>query len=213
MAIITSPFPAEQNPPIRSDFYVPNFFTISSLTLGQTTSVTTSTAHNFTVGQLIRFKIPNRYRTRELNTQTGYVTSVPTTDSVVVDIDSSSFTTFVASPYVSTITNITQSTPATVTASNSFRLGDLVTFSDVDGMTEINDQSYTVTEAFSSYFVINADTASFTAYSANGTATFSKPYESATISAVGDVNMGAINVDNSDLQLYINGSFRNISPQ
>jgi hypothetical protein len=192
---------------------VPNFFIISALTLGETTAVTTSVDHNFSVGQLVRFLIPNRYKTRGLNEKEAVVISIPSTTELVCNIQSMDFTPFVSSPYVASITNITQAVGATVTAANSFRIGDLVTFTDVEGMTEINDGNYNVLTANPTSFTINGNTSSFTAYTTGGTATFTKPYPTPFIAAIGDLNSGAINMDISSQQLYINGSFRNISPQ
>lgn len=212
MTIVTSPFPPFQNLPIESDFYEPNFFIISAITLGLTTTVTTSVDHNFSVGQIIRFRVPNRYKTRELDEKEAIIFSIPSSTELVCNIESNSFTPFVSSPYVSNITNISQATNPTVTASNSFHIGDLVEFSGVEGMTEINDQIYKVLSGNATSFVIQADTTSFTAYTANGTATFARPYPSPYVLAIGDLNSGAINVDNQDQQLYINGSFINISP-
>lgn len=213
MSIVTSPFPPYQNEVINSDYYTPNFFLISAITLGKTTAVTTSVDHNFSVGQLVRFRIPARYKTRELDNVEGTVVSVPTSTQLVCEIESSGFTPFVASPYVATITNITQAANPTITASNSFLIGDLVEFSGVTGMTEINGEIYKVLSGNSSSFVVQADTSSFSAYSADGTATFVPTYPSAYVLAIGDLNSGAINSDNSSQQLYINGSFRNVSPQ
>jgi hypothetical protein len=212
MTIVTSPFPPYQNPPIQSDFYVPNFFIISALTLGETTTVTTSVDHNFVVGQIIRFIVPLRYRTRELNEKQAIVFSIPSATQLVCYMQSYDFTPFFASPYVASITNISQEPDATITADNAFRIGDLVKFTEVEGMTEINDQIYKVISGSSSNFVINADTSSFTAYTEGGTATFARVYPNPYVYAIGDLNSGAINVDNQDQQLYINGSFRNISP-
>lgn len=212
MSIITSPFPPLQNPPIEPDFYAPNFFIISAITLGMLTTIVTSTANNFYVGQIVRFIIPNRYKTRQLNERQAIVVSKPTSTELVCDITSSDFTPFASSPYVASITGITQGTPATVTAANSFRIGDLIKFTGVLGMTEINDEVYNVLSANSTSFVINADTSSFSAYSSSGTATFYPSYQLPFVLPVGDINSGAINMDISNQQLYIDGSFINVSP-
>lgn len=212
MSIVTSPFPPYQNFPIDSDFYVPNFFIVSTITVGQTTTITTTATNNFVAGQIIRFQIPSRYRTRELNEKEAIILSISSDTEFVCDIESFGFTPFLASPYVANITNITQSATPTVTATNAFRIGDLVTFTDVEGMTEINSQTYQVLSGNSTSFVINANTSAFSAYTGSGTATFAKPFPYPYVLAIGDLNSGAINMDNSAQQLYINGSFRNISP-
>ena len=213
MAIVTSPFPPYQNFEIDSDFYNPDIFDISSISFGLTTTITTSIVHNYTVGQIVRFQIPNRYKTIELDGKEAIITDLPSSTQFKFEIESNGFTPFLSSPYVSTITNITQSPSATVTAANTFRIGDLVKFSGVEGMTEINDEIYSVLSGNPTSFVINANTSAYTAYSGSGTATFYKPYPKAIVKAIGDINSGAINMDNSDQQLYINGSFINVSPQ
>jgi len=86
--VISYPIPAYQNLPIESDWYEPSRFVISAVTRGDTTTVTTSVAHNYVIGQQVRFIIPPSFGIRQLNERQGYVISVPSTTQVVVDIDS-----------------------------------------------------------------------------------------------------------------------------
>lgn len=68
------------------------------------------------------------------------------------------------------ITNVTQATQAVVTAVNSFAVGQLVTFADVGGMTQLNGNTYSVVNATGTQFTINVNSTAFTAYTAGGTA-------------------------------------------
>lgn len=84
--------------------YAPGVSVISALTLSTTTTVDTASAHNFVVGQKVGFYIPAEYDTIELNPLPnstipgspvyGHVISVTDYNTVVVDIDSSSYTSF-----------------------------------------------------------------------------------------------------------------------
>ena len=69
--------------------------TITKITTGATTTVTFSVTHGYTVGQELRFIVPQGWGTVELNELQGTVLSVNTaTNSVTVNIDSSGFTAF-----------------------------------------------------------------------------------------------------------------------
>ena len=92
------PTPPENNPPINPQYYQPSVFSISALTLGPTTLITTSIDNNYVVGQLVRLIIPNKYGTFQLNESQGYVLSIPQADQVIVGIDSSNANTFIPSP-------------------------------------------------------------------------------------------------------------------
>ena len=97
---ITGPIALYNNLPINANFYQPNQFFISSITIGQTTTVTTTVNHNYVVGQLVRLLIPTIYsRTlkgvqyvtstcTQLNEQSGYVISIPAANQVVLNINS-----------------------------------------------------------------------------------------------------------------------------
>ncbi len=84
--------------------YVPQGNNIGFITLGATTTVSTSEYHNFEVGQEIAFRIPSGWGTVELNSLPnnitpgspiyGYVTSITDNWTFVCNINSSSFTTF-----------------------------------------------------------------------------------------------------------------------
>jgi len=86
--VITYPIPAYQNLPIEAQYYKPSRFVISAITLGENTVVTTSEDHNFVVGNLCRLLIPNGYGSVQLSGKTGMVISVPTQNSVILDLTS-----------------------------------------------------------------------------------------------------------------------------
>lgn len=89
MTVISYPIPAFQNVPIQPQFYAPSRFVISGVTLGQTTTVTTTVAHNYVIGQQVRLIIPQSFGCYQLNESKGYVISIPSTTQVEVMIDSS----------------------------------------------------------------------------------------------------------------------------
>lgn len=97
-----SPFPGpiapENNPPITPQYYQPSVFDISAISLGVTTTVTTSVDHNYVIGQNTRLLIPFFFGLTELNGQQGLVIAIPAADQVVLNINSSNANAFVAAP-------------------------------------------------------------------------------------------------------------------
>lgn len=69
-----------------------------------------------------------------------------------------------------TITNISQAATALVTCANSLNVGDVVTFSGVVGMVQINTLRGVVTAATGANFNVNINTTGFTAYGSGGIA-------------------------------------------
>jgi hypothetical protein len=88
-APITGPQSIYQNLPIEPQFYAPSLFFISNISLGQTTTVTTTVDANYVIGQLCRLIIPPTFGCRQLNEATGLVIDIPMTNQVVLQIDSS----------------------------------------------------------------------------------------------------------------------------
>jgi len=86
---ITGPIAPYTNLPIEPQNYNPNAFFISTITLGQSTTVTTTVNLNFVIGQLCRLIIPPTFGCRQLNETQGYVTSIPAPNQVVLSINSS----------------------------------------------------------------------------------------------------------------------------
>lgn len=98
-AFNSGPLAPERNPPIEPQYFQPSRFVISDITLGTTTTITTSVDNNYVVGQLIRLVIPSQYGTRKLNEQQAYVIDVPASDEVTLNIDTSiGYDAFISSP-------------------------------------------------------------------------------------------------------------------
>jgi hypothetical protein len=97
-----SPFPGpiapENNPPINPQYYQPSVFDISAISLGSTTTVTTSVNHNYVIGQNTRLLIPFFYGSTQLNQAQGLVIAIPTLNQVVLNINSIGANAFIASP-------------------------------------------------------------------------------------------------------------------
>ncbi len=101
---ISGPTPTYSNPPIQPQFYEPSRFQISGITLGKTTTVTVvpdvypqATINlNYSVGQLVRFLIPEGYGCQQLSGISGLVIALPTTNQATVNIDSTHFDPFIS---------------------------------------------------------------------------------------------------------------------
>lgn len=87
--LIFGPIPPFNNPQIEPQFYKPSQFVISNISLGVVTTITTILDNNYVIGQLVRLTIPPSFGCRQLNEQTGYVLSIPASNQVVVNINSS----------------------------------------------------------------------------------------------------------------------------
>lgn len=84
--------------------YFPGQTFISAITTGTTTTIDTTDAHNFVVGQEVAFRVPSQWGMTQLNslpntTTPGspiyaYVIAVTDYNTVVVNVDSSSYTAF-----------------------------------------------------------------------------------------------------------------------
>ena len=81
-----------------------------------------------------------------------------------------------------TITGITKASKAVITATNTLAVGDVVVFSGVTGMTEINGELGIVTAQTGTTFTVAIDSTNFTTYASGGTAT------PKTFTSVGGVN-------------------------
>lgn len=92
------PKPAYNNPPIEPENFKPSRFVVSNITLGPTTTITTSVDHNYVLGQLVRLIISPFYGSYQLNETESYVTSIPSATQVVLDLNSTVSDAFIASP-------------------------------------------------------------------------------------------------------------------
>jgi hypothetical protein len=93
--------------------YFPGQSFISAVTLGTTTTIDTTNAHNFVVGQEVAFRIPSQWGTVQLNslpntTTPGspiyaYVIAVTDYNTIVVNFDSSAYTAFNSNQTVASV--------------------------------------------------------------------------------------------------------------
>lgn len=103
-ALSASPTGAFVKKVLYPDLYLPGVNYITAITLGTTTTVDTTTNHNYVVGQQVAFRIPSVWGTTQLNSLPnntipgspiyGYVTSITDNNTFVCNIDSSSYTAF-----------------------------------------------------------------------------------------------------------------------
>lgn len=106
---------------------------ISAITLGQTTTITTTAAMDYVIGQLVRLIIPPSYGTRQLNEQQGYVIAIPSATQVTLDIVSLGMDPFI---------NSSATTKAQILAIGDINTGYVSTTGrsrpTIDGDTQIN---------------------------------------------------------------------------
>lgn len=116
-ALSGSPTGASVRKVLYPFLYEPGVSYIADLTLGATTTVETMDPHNCVVGQQVAFRIPDDFGTVELNSLPndqvpgrpayGYVQSVTDSNTLVVAIDSSSYTAFTSNIAVSSVPGLT----------------------------------------------------------------------------------------------------------
>ncbi len=93
--------------------YAPGVCFIEAITTGTTTTVVTTAAHSFVVGQEVAFRVPNEWGTTQLNSlpnnlipgspMYGYVVSVTNATTFVVNINSTGYTAFTTNQTVAAI--------------------------------------------------------------------------------------------------------------
>ena len=96
--ITPGPTPPFNNPPINPQYYQPSAFVISAISLGATTTVTTTVNNNYVIGQLCRLLIPDQYGSRDLNEVEGIVINIPAANQVTLNIYSVGVNPFIANP-------------------------------------------------------------------------------------------------------------------
>jgi hypothetical protein len=134
----SGPIAAQNNPAIEPQWFQPSLFPITAISYGSATTVTTGTSfgisNNYVVGQLVRLVIPFPYGARQLNERQAYVVSIPGSNQVVLDINTTiGFDPFIPSPSYST-------TVATITAIGDINTGPL--------NSSINDTGTTIPGTF-----------------------------------------------------------------
>lgn len=86
---ISGPVPPYSNVNINPQYYQPRRFVISAVTLGVYTTITTTVAHDYDIGQSVRLIIPPSYGCRQLNERIGILLQIPASNQMVLNIDSS----------------------------------------------------------------------------------------------------------------------------
>ena len=132
------PVPAESNPPITPWYFKPSQFAISDITRGATTIVTmspnttggVSVDPNYVVGQQVRINMTFGYGMPQINRQTAFVISVPSTYTVELDIDSRFY-----SPFDTTPTGAT--TPSQIVAIGDINQGQINSSGRINNLTYI----------------------------------------------------------------------------
>lgn len=79
----------------NSGTYSPHIEDIESVTQSAEALVTTEEDHTFVIGQQVQFFIPPQWGMRQLNTLKGYVLTIPDSDQFTVNINTTTFDTFV----------------------------------------------------------------------------------------------------------------------
>lgn len=96
--LIRGPIAPQNNPPINPQYYQPRIFNILAISLGQTTTVTTTVDHDYVVGQLTRLLISQAFGSYQLNEKQAYVISIPAANQVVLDMNSTLASLFIYDP-------------------------------------------------------------------------------------------------------------------
>lgn len=213
--VISYPIPAYSNVPINPQFYQPRRYVISNITLGSTTLVTSANNMDYVVGQLVRLLVPKPYGSYQLNEVQAYVIQIVAPNQVLLNLDSAFCNSFIPFPYTATITGATKSNPCVITANNSFKPGQFVIITGVEGMTQLNGPNRHIISANATTITIDLNSSSFSSYTTGGTLSLQDPlilYPQ--IIAVGDINSGVVNSSGrTNNTTYVLGSFINISPQ
>lgn len=126
--LVTGPIPPYNNPPIEPQFFQPSVFYISNISLGSTTTVTTTVDNNYVVGQLVRLIVPKSSGSFQLNEQLGYVIDIPSTNQVVLDINSKNSDAFISTilPKQPTINAVGDINSGAINASGSMQVKTLI---------------------------------------------------------------------------------------
>ena len=112
-ALSGSPTGAFVKKVLYPSLYVPGVSFVEAITRGTTTTIVTTSVHNLVVGQEVAFRIPSAWGTTELNSlpnstipgspKYGYVISVTDARTVVVNINSASYTAYNSNQTVASV--------------------------------------------------------------------------------------------------------------
>ncbi len=79
----------------NSGTYTPANENITAISLAASAVITTSTDHSFVVGNQVQFLIPPEWGIEQINGLKGFVTAIPQSDEITVDIDTRAFNAFI----------------------------------------------------------------------------------------------------------------------
>lgn len=131
--------------------------TVSGATAANPVVITTSSAHGFSNDDLVVFDGVKGMT--DLNGNTYRVAEVTSTTFELAAVEGKS------------ISAATKANPGQITITgHGFSTGDEIHFHDVNGMTELNGNGYTVTVVDSNNITIGVDTSGFTTYTSGGKA-------------------------------------------
>ena len=129
-ALSGSPTGAVCRKVLYPSLYFPGSKTVSGITLGTTTTVLTSSAHNFIIGQEVCLRIPSQWGTTQLNSLPnasipgspiyGYVIAVTDYQTVVLNINSTGYTAYTSNIAVANLSGVT---PPQIVAVGDIRSG------------------------------------------------------------------------------------------
>ena len=80
---------------IANPTYQPAMRLVSDITIGNNPTITTTIDHEYLVGLIVRLYVPALFGMIQVDQVTGSITSVPTSSSFILSIDTSGFDTFV----------------------------------------------------------------------------------------------------------------------
>ncbi len=86
--IIQGPVALYNNVPVNPQYFKPRRFEISSISIGLTTTITSTVPMDYVIGQEVRLIIPPDYGYRFLNQTTGFVIAIPSDNEVTLNINS-----------------------------------------------------------------------------------------------------------------------------
>ena len=101
MPVYPGPQPLFTNPTIKPERFKPSVFELSGITQGILTRITTSTTHNFVVGHLTRLHVSSPFGMTQIDEKKAIIVALPSTTQADLDIDSTNFDGFIASPTAS----------------------------------------------------------------------------------------------------------------
>ena len=156
--------------------YIPYVLPIESISQAQQAVVTFATAHPYTPGEIVSFRVPASNGMQELNNQYATVL-LNDTYTITVNINSLNFNAFVLPPYQIAITGVGIDTPSAgftqiTFASNPFTNGQRIFFQDVTGTlgAAINRNVYSAQNVTGTTVNINLNSTSLV-YGGGGLAT------------------------------------------